>query len=546
MSSSETPGPASSPARAGRRVLGWKVLTIAGLLWLCTYRQHRRDPLTRLWTRAQLRMRLSAPHPPMILALIAVNRLKLLNEQQGRRAGDRWLRRVAKALKTALPSGTILARWDGDTFLTALTGATLQRVDQQLCQVSSELPMPFPGQPALIHGLAYCRTAGEFQQALEAADHALYLAKGDGTVSSQAMGEERGLFDFSRHLEQLDTPEEILRRGLHLARELLQFEIAAYFTVHGDTMVGQYVDAASPEAGARIPLHVPLSISKLGHQSIQERRTVTDIDLDVVHDSLASPIWKRLGAKSAIMTPVDLGDHAIGLLGMAQLTEPKIISLRSQRVLELAALRLGHALELQATVLEVRRTLEGGLLGLGAALEARDLETSGHTARVVRYSTALGRALQMNHLALDELRQGAYLHDIGKLSIPDRILLKPGPLDPAEWKVMRSHVESGASIAARIPQLSYGALAVIQSHHERWDGQGYPAGLQGDSIPLLARIFMVADTYDALTSDRPYKRAWTVEAARQELVDQAGRQLDPQIVAAFLSLSEVELSAITE
>lgn len=182
----------------------------------------------------------------------------------------------------------------------------------------------------------------------------------------------------------------------------------------------------------------------------------------------------------------------------------------------------------------LQATLEGGLLGLGLALEARDLETSGHTQRVVTLSLELARALGLPQQALDELRQGAALHDLGKLTIPDAILLKPGPLTPAEWAVMQSHVTNGHGIAARIPALAKAALAVIRHHHERWDGTGYPDRLAGEAIPLLARIFTICDVYDALTSDRPYKKAWTPQAALEELRAQRGRQFDAAIVDAFL------------
>ena len=237
------------------------------------------------------------------------------------------------------------------------------------------------------------------------------------------------------------------------------------------------------------------------------------------------------------VTAVEQGGSVVGLLTLVNITTWKALPLRAQRVLELAALRLGHALDLRAAVQSVRQTLEGGLLGLGVALEARDLETKGHTERVVQLCSALGRALGLEANLIDELRQGAYLHDIGKLSIPDQILLKPGPLTADEWKIMQLHAATGAAIAAHIPNLSAGALAVIHSHHERWDGTGYPATLAGEEIPFLARIFTVCDVYDALTSERPYKRAWTVEETRTELLSQAGRQFDPPIVMAFLQMA---------
>ncbi|AWN22247.1 PAS sensor protein [Deinococcus irradiatisoli] len=192
--------------------------------------------------------------------------------------------------------------------------------------------------------------------------------------------------------------------------------------------------------------------------------------------------------------------------------------------------------DLEALNLSLQATLEGGLLGLGIALEARDLETSGHTQRVIHYSMQLGEALGLDPLMLSELKHGASLHDLGKLTIPDGVLLKTGRLDAEEWALMQTHAANGYEIAARIPTLPRPALDVIRHHHERWDGTGYPDRLADTEIPLLARIFAVCDVYDALTSERPYKRAWTSQAALDELRAQRGTQFDPQVVDAFLSL----------
>ncbi len=182
-----------------------------------------------------------------------------------------------------------------------------------------------------------------------------------------------------------------------------------------------------------------------------------------------------------------------------------------------------------------QKTLEGSFLALGLALEARDLETAGHTERVVRYATALGEAFGLNTLQLEALRQGAYLHDLGKLAVPDAILLKPGKLDLAEWEVMKTHVERGFHLASQIPGLALGALNVIRHHHERWDGTGYPNGLESDAIPLEARFFAVCDVYDALISERPYKRAWTHAEAVAQLRLDSGKHFDPTVVSAFIN-----------
>ncbi|ADV65938.1 HD-GYP domain-containing protein [Deinococcus maricopensis] len=202
-----------------------------------------------------------------------------------------------------------------------------------------------------------------------------------------------------------------------------------------------------------------------------------------------------------------------------------------------AALERMHATEtIRQKVLELQATREGALRALGLALELRDFETTGHTARVVSLAAQLGEALNLSDEERQTLRDGAYLHDIGKLAVPDTVLLKPGSLDANEWAVMQAHVTHGFTLSGYIPSLREGVRDVVRSHHERWDGTGYPDGLAGEAIPWLARIFAVCDVYDALTSERPYKRAWTPEAALAEIRAQAGRHFDPRVVEAFVTL----------
>ncbi len=189
-----------------------------------------------------------------------------------------------------------------------------------------------------------------------------------------------------------------------------------------------------------------------------------------------------------------------------------------------------------------QKTLEGSFLALGLALEMRDLETAGHTQHVVRYATALGEAFGLNSLQLEGLRQGAYLHDLGKLGVSDGILLKPGKLNAEEWSIMKTHVERGFHLASQIPSLAQGALNVIRYHHERFDGSGYPEGLKGEEIPLEARVFAICDVYDALVSIRPYKRAWTHEEALAQLRMDSGRHFDPSVVDAFIETLGSNLS----
>ncbi|MEN3335118.1 MAG: hypothetical protein V7641_4483 [Blastocatellia bacterium] len=181
-------------------------------------------------------------------------------------------------------------------------------------------------------------------------------------------------------------------------------------------------------------------------------------------------------------------------------------------------------------------TLDSGyqpILGaLMAVLAARNIETRGHSERVVTYSVRLACELGLDEVEMQGIELGALLHDIGKIGVEDKILLKPEPLTSSEWIEMRKHTKKGAQIIKGIPMLR-AALPIITQHHERWDGTGYPAGLTGELIDIKARIFAVADALDAITSDRPYDPARSFAEARDELLRGAGKQFDPQVVEAF-------------
>lgn len=180
-----------------------------------------------------------------------------------------------------------------------------------------------------------------------------------------------------------------------------------------------------------------------------------------------------------------------------------------------------------------------------AAIDARDHETTGHSFRVAHYALALARGLGMGPDQLRAIEWGALLHDVGKIAVPDAILRKTGRLTVEEWHVMRQHPSWGFEMLADVKFLEP-ALEIVYSHHERWDGGGYPRGLAGEEIPLSARIFAVADTYDSITSDRPYRRAQSHSEAITELCRVAGTQLDPLAVETFLRLSEVELRRLRD
>ena len=195
----------------------------------------------------------------------------------------------------------------------------------------------------------------------------------------------------------------------------------------------------------------------------------------------------------------------------------------------LAGWLIGRERRALRRVAEVSRD---ALNALVAALDAREHETEQHSLRVAGLAGRIGRRMGLGPRELGDLHEAAILHDVGKIGVPDRVLLKPGPLTEEERRIMQGHAQMGFDILNATTHLR-GVAELVRSHHERFDGGGYPQGLGGPDIPLGARIFAVADVFDALTSDRPYRRAMTRQTARQTIVDGSGSHFDPAAVAAF-------------
>lgn len=254
------------------------------------------------------------------------------------------------------------------------------------------------------------------------------------------------------------------------------------------------------------------------------------------------------GAFDYITKPFDLGqvqvsiDRALRyqvLVAAKRYYEQSLEETVRLRTVELRSLNEDLNRMLEALYQNYRATLRA----LAGALEARDVEISGHSDRVVAYSLRLGRELGLSHKDLIALEQGALLHDIGKIGVRDSILLKNGALTGPEWEEMREHINHGLRIIEGIDFLS-GAAPVVGQHHEKYNGSGYPLGLCGDRIHIHARIFAVADAFDAITSDRPYRKAASYTEGRREIIASSGIHFDPAVVDAFLAVPETEWSEI--
>jgi putative nucleotidyltransferase with HDIG domain len=238
----------------------------------------------------------------------------------------------------------------------------------------------------------------------------------------------------------------------------------------------------------------------------------------------------RLGAFDYVMKPFDL--RQVEAVVKRALEHHELIVAKQRYENHLEELVEQRTAELDKALASLEDAYRSTLKALTAALETRDSETHGHSERVVTYSLRLGRECGLDSGHMKALEFGSLLHDIGKIGVPDAILRKPAKLTEEEWVRMREHPTHGQQILRGIEFLNR-ASCVVAQHHEKWDGSGYPLGLSGEDIDICARIFSVADAFDAITSDRVYRRGKSYEAAAQELDEWAGRQFDAKVVQAF-------------
>jgi putative nucleotidyltransferase with HDIG domain len=271
----------------------------------------------------------------------------------------------------------------------------------------------------------------------------------------------------------------------------------------------------------------------------------TNAQMDPRFDAMQSVVAYSL--RSILCVPLKAKDNLIGVIYVDNKAREGIFNERHRALLSAFANQAGVAIENAQLFNNLSISYDQTLDALVAALDVRDHETEGHTRRVVLYSLSLAQKLGMPEEQQLDLRRGALMHDIGKLGIPDSVLLKKGALTEEEWEMMRRHPTLGVRMLEGIVFFK-GAIEVIGSHHERYDGKGYPKGLKGEEIPLGARVFSVADALDAITSDRPYRKAQPFQVARDEITRGRGTQFDPWVVDAFLSVDQEEwltLRAIT-
>ncbi len=257
------------------------------------------------------------------------------------------------------------------------------------------------------------------------------------------------------------------------------------------------------------------------------------IMVTAIHDISVAIDSMRRGAYDYLLKPFER-EHLVATVQRAlehrqALQESRTYQQNLEQVVRARTEMLRQAME------DLEHSYDVTLEALGDALDLKDSETEGHSKRVTAYTIALARAMGISPAEIRVIARGAFLHDIGKMAIPDKILCKPGKLTPEEQEIMREHCARGYQMLRKIPFLAE-AAEIVFTHQEHYDGSGYPSALKSTAIPIGARIFAVADTLDAITSDRPYRQARTFEAARAEIIRCSGTQFDPAVVEVYLKI----------
>lgn len=340
--------------------------------------------------------------------------------------------------------------------------------------------------------------------------------------------------------ESLDL-DVVLQTAIDGAIEVLGLDTGAIYLAEDHLLHLGATTPALPQKVAEAMRSAPVA----DHPHIE--RAMRLLDVVFVEDAREADLspQERVVAearqlRSVLYVPLVFKGKAIGVIIVGALRVLRDFSeedvdlcrtLAAQISLAVSNARLFEDAELAAA--ELRCAYDATLEGWSLALELRDEQTSGHTERAAALAVELAEVLGIPEAQLAHVRRGALLHDIGKMAVPDAILRKPGALNDAEWAIMRRHPEYAHKFLSQIEYLEP-ALDIPYYHHERWNGTGYPMGLKGDQIPLPARIFAVIDVYDALTSDRPYRKAWSHEQALGHIQLQAGIHFDPQVVEAFM------------
>jgi diguanylate cyclase (GGDEF)-like protein len=504
-------------------------------LLLLTRTEARNDVLTGLPNRRAFDERLDelvARERPFGVALLDLDDFKRINDRFGHQAGDAALREFARVAQRALRANDELYRFGGDEFALLIEG--LNGVPHAVERLSEALRLHRRPRrlPTASIGVAMSPRDGSSQsELLASADEALYAAKRAGKAQIVVCGREDAVT-----LRVLVVDDDLGLRGLlRTTLEAIELDVreaatavqarAAIAAEHPDLII---LDVGLPDADGL----------EFCRELKSDPRT-SDIAVAILTGAdIGTSEAARAASADAFLrkpfSPLELLAVAQRLLGQTDQEPMRRDVSEPEEQVQLYAQDLRRLLEIERGQRAlVQHAYRQTVAALTAALESKDIGTGAHSQRVLHYAAELARAVEPTLLEEASVEYGFLLHDVGKIGIPDHILRKRGPLTSGERSVLETHTVLGEQMLGGVPLLAGAGIRIVRSHHERWDGDGYPDHLSQREIPLGARVFAVADALDAMTSDRPYRAALPWDDAVAEIAAQRGRQFDPEIVDAF-------------
>jgi diguanylate cyclase (GGDEF)-like protein len=506
------------------------------------------------------------------IVLVDLDHFKQVNERHGHLVGDEVLRRVGRALREAVRPYDFVARYGGDEFaivaVDASEGRAAEIAERAIARLGGgldEVLEDTPG-PHATAGVAEWKGDLAPPDLVRDADRALLYGKQQGIRGRAVLASGvPAAFTLGRPFGEdelppaepgvaVTWPSAVREETEPLRKRARQLGLANAFgarvaaLTHGDDITAAAVDELQQAFGYLASFVVALrpdgsldAVGPFGPRPWRELRASDAVERCLVErrpvcvDEIvpgSAHLARSAEAGSEVAIPIVVGARLWGALDVQE-GSPGAFEDADVRLLEAVADQLASALAAAAQFERLERAYLATAQALGSALESKDAHTAEHARSLVRNAEEVGRRLGMSDEDLRDLRYAAAFHDIGKVAVPERILNKPGPLTEAERREVERHVEVGAEILADVDFLE-GVLPLLRHSHEHWDGGGYPDGLAGDRIPLGARVILVCDAHDAMTADRPYRRALPPDTARDEIRSSAGRQFDSRVASAFL------------